>query len=99
MSVVRDYLADGAARGDSPNIDFAFAALAFLLGGPRGTAEFLFVIARIVGWIAHYLEECELMRRDGVRRYRFPALYTGSIPKMPTGGGRNDTCRSFSSQG
>ncbi|BCJ46165.1 citrate synthase [Actinoplanes ianthinogenes] len=94
MAVVRDHLAEGAARGGEPNIDFAFAALAFLLGAPRGSAEYLFAIARMVGWIAHYLEECELVRRDGVRRYRFPALYTGSLPKTRAGA-RPDNRRTF----
>jgi citrate synthase len=45
--------------GRHPNVDFALAAAAILLGLPRGAGLGLFVIGRTVGWIAHAIEQYE----------------------------------------
>ena len=42
-----------------PNVDFALAAAAVLLGLPPGAALSLFVVGRTVGWIAHAIEQYE----------------------------------------
>ena len=54
-------LVDTAARQGLPpaNIDFALAALASAIGAPPGAMPALFSIARVAGWVAHYLEELD----------------------------------------
>ena len=58
-----------------PNVDFALAAAAVLLGLPPGAALSLFVVGRTVGWIAHAIEQYE----SGVL-IRPRARYTGPRP-------------------
>ena len=58
-----------------PNVDFALAAAAVLLGLPPGAALSLFVVGRTVGWIAHAIEQYE----SGVL-IRPRARYTGLRP-------------------
>jgi citrate synthase len=58
-----------------PNVDFALAAAAVLLGLPPGAALSLFVVGRTVGWIAHAIEQYE----SGVL-IRPRARYTGQRP-------------------
>ena len=43
--------------GDAPNIDFALSATQLALGLPPHAAKILFCTGRIVGWIAHALEQ------------------------------------------
>ena len=54
-------LVETAARQGLPpaNIDFALAALASAIGAPPGAMPALFSIARVAGWVAHYLEELD----------------------------------------
>ncbi len=40
-----------------PNVDFALAALTFVAAMPEEAGELIFSTARIVGWLAHALEE------------------------------------------
>ena len=40
-----------------PNVDFGLAALTFVAGMPPETGELVFSTARVVGWLAHALEE------------------------------------------
>jgi citrate synthase len=58
-----------------PNVDFALAAAAVVLGLPPGAALSLFVVGRTVGWIAHAIEQYE----SGVL-IRPRARYTGPRP-------------------
>ena len=59
-STVHAVLAEATARvPKAPNVDFALAALAFCCGLPVSSGELIFGLSRIVGWIAHYLEELE----------------------------------------
>lgn len=39
------------------NVDFSIGALSWLAGAPETTGEALFAVARVVGWIAHGIEE------------------------------------------
>ncbi len=43
--------------GVMTNIDFALGAMTWLLNAPPWTGEALFALARIVGWVAHGIEE------------------------------------------
>lgn len=58
-----------------PNIDLALAALSFVAGMPEETGEVVFSTARIVGWLAHALEEYqEAPLRFRPRAHFRPAL-------------------------
>ncbi|QCK88477.1 citrate synthase [Phreatobacter aquaticus] len=46
-----------AATGIAPNVDFALVALAERFGLPGGTAFQLFSMGRVVGWLAHAMEQ------------------------------------------
>jgi len=56
----------------SPNVDFALAAMVLACGLPPAAGETIFALSRIVGWIAHGLEEYP----HGLR-FRARAVYTG----------------------
>ncbi|MBV9489893.1 MAG: citrate synthase family protein [Verrucomicrobia bacterium] len=60
------------ATGKRPNIDFALATLEWRLKLPQGAGFRLFAIGRVVGWIAHVLEQwvCD-------QSIRPRAVYTG----------------------
>jgi citrate synthase len=58
--------------GAEPNVDFALVAIERVLGLPAGAAFTLFAIGRVVGWIAHAMEQT----RDG-RLIRPRARYIG----------------------
>jgi citrate synthase len=66
-------LVDLAAREDVPfpNIDLALAALAWSTGMSPDAGQVLFMVARMVGWVAHYLEELG----EPPLRYRARAVY------------------------
>jgi citrate synthase len=69
------------ARGlPRPNVDFALAALSFASGMDAEAGATLFKVARVAGWVAHYLEE--LTERP--LRYRLRALY--ARPRSGGGG-------------
>ncbi|CAN5502692.1 citrate/2-methylcitrate synthase [soil metagenome] len=46
-----------SARGELPNVDAALVALASALGAPSGSAQVLFVLGRVAGWVAHAVEQ------------------------------------------
>jgi citrate synthase len=58
--------------GAEPTVDYALAALERVLGLPAGAAFTLFAVGRVVGWIAHAMEQS----RDG-RLIRPRARYVG----------------------
>ncbi|SIT41823.1 Citrate synthase [Paraburkholderia ribeironis] len=58
--------------GAEPTVDFALAAIERVLGLPAGAAFTLFAVGRVVGWIAHAMEQT----RDG-RLIRPRARYIG----------------------
>jgi len=43
--------------GTEPNLDYALAAIERVLGLPAGAAFTLFAVGRVVGWIAHAMEQ------------------------------------------
>jgi len=59
----------------SPNVDLALAALVLAGDLPEGAGETIFAVSRMVGWIAHGLEEYP----QGLR-FRPRAVYTGDEP-------------------
>ena len=57
-----EQLADlvGVARANglpAPNVDLAIAALSLAAGARRDAGVTIFTVARLAGWVAHYLEE------------------------------------------
>ncbi len=58
-----------------PNIDFALVVVERALGLPAGSALALFLTGRVVGWVAHHLEQSET---EAIIRPR--AHYTGPQP-------------------
>jgi citrate synthase len=59
-----------------PNIDLALAQLGLMFQMPPDAGEAIFAIARIVGWIAHAMEEYQ---EPGLR-FRALGVYTGDRP-------------------
>ena len=57
-----------------PNVDLALAAFGNVAAMPRDAGEAVFTTARIVGWIAHALEEYD----ERPLRFRPRAVYVGS---------------------
>jgi citrate synthase len=43
--------------GTEPNLDYALASIERVLGLPAGAAFTLFAVGRVVGWIAHAMEQ------------------------------------------
>ena len=64
--------------GEEPTVDFALVAIERVLGLPAGAAFTLFAVGRVVGWIAHAMEQT----RDG-RLIRPRARYIGEIEARP----------------
>ena len=64
--------------GEAPNVDFALAALADAHNLQRNAPFVIFTIGRLVGWIAHSLEQA-----TSGRLIRPRAKYTG--PKLEIG--------------
>lgn len=60
---------------ERPNVDFALAVLARVLGLPSGAALGLFALGRTVGWVGHAIEQYET---DRIIRPR--ARYVGEQP-------------------
>ena len=58
LEIVEEMLARTSDRADSPhNIDFAIGSFTFTASMSPDAGELIFAIARIVGWVAHGLEE------------------------------------------
>ena len=55
--VVKFEAAATALIRDKPNLDFALAAVARVLGLPDGSPLMLFAIGRTIGWIGHAIEQ------------------------------------------
>lgn len=62
-------------HGLSPNVDLALAALVHACGFRPGSGETIFALSRMVGWLAHAMEEYP----QGLR-FRPRAVYTGDDP-------------------
>jgi citrate synthase len=60
-----------------PNVDLALAAMAWAAGMPPDAGRMLFTVARVAGWVAHYLEELD----ERPLRYRARAVYAVSAPE------------------
>ena len=69
-----------ARRGWFPNTDWAMALATYDLGLPPQAAPVLFAAGRMMGWVAHTLEE---YAAAGPRR-RVTGVYTG--PRRPARG-------------
>ena len=61
----------GAHTIPLPNVDLALAAMAWSTGMPADAGRTLFTVARVAGWVAHYLEELG----ERPLRYRARAVY------------------------
>ncbi len=57
-----------------PNVDLALAAMTWATGMPPDAGRTLFAVARVAGWVAHYLEELG----EQPLRYRARAVYASS---------------------
>jgi citrate synthase len=55
--ILRFEAAGTAVIREKPNLDFALAAVARVLGLPAGSPLALFAIGRTVGWIGHAIEQ------------------------------------------
>ena len=69
-----------AATGEKPNLDFALAAVAHVLGLPPESPLTLFAIGRSIGWIGHALEQYAAGRLIRPR-----AKYVGVVPGLGKG--------------
>ena len=55
--IVKVEAAAAALIRERPNLDFALAAVARVLGLPAGSPLMLFAIGRTIGWIGHAIEQ------------------------------------------
>jgi citrate synthase len=78
VELVQSIVDAGADHGiPPPNVDLALAAISWATGMPPDAGRTLFTVARVAGWVAHYLEELE----ERPLRYRARAVYaTGRSP-------------------
>jgi citrate synthase len=75
VELVRSLIALAAAHTiPLPNVDLAMAAIAWSTGMPPDAGRTLFTVARVAGWVAHYLEELG----ERPLRYRARAVYASS---------------------
>ncbi len=77
-------LVDLAARAElpPPNVDLGLAAVTWAAGLPADAGQTLFTVARVAGWVAHYLEELD----ERPLRYRARAVYASpGSPGSPRG--------------
>ncbi len=58
-------------RLPGPNVDLGLAALTLAFGMPEDAGRTIFTVARVAGWVAHYLEELD----ERPVRYRARAVY------------------------
>jgi citrate synthase len=61
---------------EPPNIGFAIAAVAHCAHMQRGSAELVFICARMAGWVAHAMEEYDAPQTLP----RFKSIYVGPQP-------------------
>lgn len=74
---VRAVLDLGADHGlPPPNVDLALGALTWVAGMAPEAGGVVFTVARMAGWIAHYLEEL----RERPLRFRARAVYASDEP-------------------
>jgi citrate synthase len=59
-----------------PNVDLGMAAIAWSTGMAADAGRTLFTVARVAGWVAHYLEELN----ERPLRYRARAVYATPAP-------------------
>ncbi len=72
LEVVDSVLSLATERGlPRPNVDLALAALGYVAGMDVEAGSVLFKVARVAGWVAHYLEELS----ERPLRYRVRAVY------------------------
>jgi citrate synthase len=75
LDVVASVIELASTRGlPRPNIDLGLAALSFVSGMDPEAGSVIFKIARVAGWVAHYLEELT----ETPLRYRARAVYVTS---------------------
>jgi citrate synthase len=74
--VVRSVVQLGRERGFPPaNFDMALGALSFCAGMAPGSGQAIFTLGKVVGWLAHAIEEYTLPTR-----FRSRADYVGPLP-------------------
>lgn len=74
LQPVEQLIAAAAPRGlPPPNVDLALAALGLAAGMPEDAGEAIFTPARVVGWLAHAMEEYD----ERALRFRPRAVYVG----------------------
>jgi citrate synthase len=79
--VIRALVDVAAEQGLAPpNVDLALGALAGSLHGPGDAGHTVFTVARLAGWLAHYLEELV----EPALRFRARAVY--AAPQSPPRG-------------
>jgi len=72
--VLREVLARTESQGlPQPNVNLAIGAIAYAAKLAPEAGETLFTIARMTGWVAHYLEEIE----EPPRRFRTRTVFVG----------------------
>ncbi|HEX7159752.1 MAG TPA: citrate synthase [Trebonia sp.] len=72
--VLREVLARTESQGlPQPNVNLAIGAIAYAAKLAPEAGETLFTIARMTGWVAHYLEEIE----ESPRRFRTRTVFVG----------------------
>ena len=69
--VVDDLVEVAAGQDLAANVDLALAALLHVADGPPDGGQCIFTVARVAGWVAHYLEELE----QRPLRFRARAVY------------------------
>lgn len=75
--VVRQVVEVGTGRGfPPPNFDLSLGALAFCTGMRPGSGQALFTLGKVVGWLAHAMEEY-----TSPTRWRSRADYVGVRPE------------------
>ena len=79
MTAIAD--AAGSATGEHPNVDFALAAVAYVLRLPAESPLMLFAIGRSIGWIGHAIEQ---YATGQIIRPR--AKYVGIVPMSSDAG-------------
>ena len=74
LAIVDDVIAAAAVRFDKQaNIDLALGGMVHALGLARHSTDYMFAIARTVGWLAHAIEEYQ----ERPLRFRPRAVYVG----------------------
>lgn len=72
--LLREVLARTESQGlPQPNVNLAIGAIAYAAKLAPEAGETLFTIARMTGWVAHYLEEIE----ESPRRFRTRTVFVG----------------------